>query len=186
MTYKNFNDEEVTEDHYFNLTQAELVEMEHSIEGGLHDHLQRIVETEDAGEIMKTFKMLLLRSYGKKSDDGKRFIKNEQLREEFESSEAYSKIYMGIVTDAAVAAEFTNNIMPAGMKELAEKMAAQQDKPDLSKPPEIPKGQGGPQKLGVAAQEQRIITMAEAQAMDGEELSRLLTSGEARLASTEG
>lgn len=185
VSYTNFNDEEVTETHYFHLTQAELVEMELSMDGGLSKHLQRVVDSEDGGEIMRTFKTLLLDSYGKKSDDGRNFVKTQAIKDEFASSQAYSQIFMELATNADAAAEFINGIVPKGLEEQMEKFQQNQDKPDLPKVREQP--------LGVSAAvdpienaEQRVLTMAEAQAMAPAELQRLLSSGSARIESTEG
>lgn len=200
MTFENFNGDTVTETHYFHLSKAELVEMELSMEGGLSKHLERIVENGDGKTIMETFKKLLLDSYGHKTDDGKSFRKTQAIRDGFASSEAYSQIFMELATNADAAAEFINGIVPQGLEEDMQRFQQNQDKPDLSKPPvalpgqapkAVPKPDGleeeeAPQPLGVAAAGQRIISMAEAQAMDGNELQRLLSSGEARLASTEG
>lgn len=119
VTYTDFNGEEVTEDLYFHLSEAELVEMELSHEEGLSTALQRIIDTEDGKEIIKEFKAILLGSFGKKSPDGKRFVKNAQIREEFESSEAYSTFFMSLVTDAGVASDFINGVMPRKLVEAA-------------------------------------------------------------------
>lgn len=191
VTYENFNGEEVTEDHYFNLSKAELVEMELSMDGGLSKHLQTLVESGDGGTIMRTFKTLLLDAYGKKSDDGRRFLKTQEIRDEFASSEAYSQIFMELATNADAAAEFVNNIVPKGLDEEVEKFKQNQDKPGPEALAEIERArreakEEQPQKLGVAAQEQRILTRAEVEEMPAEELQRLLASGEARIASTEG
>lgn len=113
ITFTDFNGEEVTEDHYFHLSQAELVELEMSQKGGMSESLRQIIAAEDGGAIISEFKSIILKAYGKKSDDGRRFIKNQQLREEFESSEAYSTLFMEIVTDPEKATEFVNGIMPA-------------------------------------------------------------------------
>lgn len=116
VTYKDFDGNEVTETHYFNLSKAELVEMELSQNGGLGDYLKKIVEASDGKRIIEEFKNLLQKSYGKKSDDGRRFVKSRELWEEFASSEAYSTIFMEIVTNADAAASFVNGIMPQGME----------------------------------------------------------------------
>ena len=124
VTYEDFNGDSVTEDHFFHLSKAELVELELSHKGGLSEALQRIVDAEDGKAIITEFKNIVLGSYGKRSVDGKRFIKNAQLREEFESSEAYSTIFMELVTDTDAAIEFINGVIPSGMVEEAAKIAA--------------------------------------------------------------
>lgn len=115
VTYTDYNGNERTEDFYFNLKKAEIMEMELTTSGGLAEMIQRVVASQDTPTIVKIFKDLVLRSYGQKSLDGKRFIKNDQLREEFEQTEAYSIIFMELATDADAAAKFVNGIIPADL-----------------------------------------------------------------------
>lgn len=117
IKYTDFNDEEVEEEFYFHLSKAELVELELSTKGGLSESLKLIVASEDGKRIIEEFKKIILTSYGKRSDDGKRFIKNQELRDEFESTEAYSALFMELVTDTTAAIEFINGIIPAGLAE---------------------------------------------------------------------
>ena len=119
INYTDYNGNERTEDFYFNLTEAEILEMEMSKTGGLAESIQRIVQAQDIPAIIKVFKDLVLRAYGVKSPDGKRFIKNDSLREEFEQTEAYSKLFMELATDSDKAAEFINKIVPAHMADKA-------------------------------------------------------------------
>lgn len=113
IKYTDFNEEEVVEDHYFHLSQAELVELEMSHEGGLSESLKKIIAAEDGKSIIKEFKNIILSSYGKKSADGRRFIKTQEMRDEFESSEAYSTLFMELVTNPEAAIEFINGIVPS-------------------------------------------------------------------------
>lgn len=115
ITYTDFNGNERTEDFYFNLTKAEVMEMEMSTTGGMAEMIQRIVAAQDAPTIIKIFKDLVLKAYGQKSPDGKRFVKNNELREEFVQTEAYSQLFMELATDADAAAKFVNGIMPADL-----------------------------------------------------------------------
>jgi len=124
ITYEDFNGETVSEDFFFHLSKAELIELEMSHKGGLSAALQRIVESEDGKGIIAEFKNIILSSYGKKSEDGKRFIKNQQLREEFESSEAYSELFMELVTNTDSAIEFVNGVVPTDMAQEAARIAA--------------------------------------------------------------
>lgn len=121
ITYNDYNGNERTEDFYFNLTKAEIMEMELSTSGGLAEMIQRIVAAQDAPAIIKIFKDLVLNAYGQKSPDGKRFIKNDQLREEFAQTEAYSILFMELATDDVAAAKFVNGIVPADAAEQAAK-----------------------------------------------------------------
>ena len=113
ITYTDYNGTERTEDHYFNLTKAEIMEMELSTTGGLAEMIQKIVSAQDAPAIIKIFKELVLKSYVEKSPDGRRFIKSEEISNAFAQTEAYSQLFMELATDADAAAKFVNGIMPA-------------------------------------------------------------------------
>ena len=115
MTYTDFNGTERTEDFYFNLTKAEVMEMEMSTKGGLAEMIQRIIAAQDQPAIIKIFKDLIIRSYGVKSPDGKRFIKNNEVVDEFVQTTAFSDLFMELATDADKAAEFINGVVPADM-----------------------------------------------------------------------
>lgn len=111
-TYYDFDGQQRTEDFYFNLTEAELTDMRYSLNGGLEQLLEKIIQENDEKQIMEYFKKILLFSYGKKSLDGRQFIKNDAIREEFASTNAFSDIYMELSHDAGKAVEFVNGIMP--------------------------------------------------------------------------
>lgn len=112
ITWTDYNDVERTEDFYFNLNKAEVAEMDLSKTGGLANHIERITATQDAPEMIQLFKDLILKAYGEKSPDGRRFIKNDKLREEFSQTEAYSILFMELVSDAGAASSFVNGIVP--------------------------------------------------------------------------
>lgn len=117
ITYTDYNGSERTEDKYFNLTKAEIMEMEMSTTGGLSEMIQRIVAAQDAPAIIKIFKELILKAYGEKSPDGKGFIKidkdGHRLADDFAQTEAYSVLFMELATDADAATAFVNGIVPA-------------------------------------------------------------------------
>ena len=117
IAYVDYNGMERKEDFYFNLTKAEIMEMEMGTSGGFAEMVQRIVDAKDVPSIIKIFKDLVLKAYGQKSPDGRRFIKNDQLREEFAQTEAYSQLFMELATDDKAAAEFVNGIVPAELSE---------------------------------------------------------------------
>lgn len=112
-TYVDYNGVSRTEDFYFNLTRAELTEMELSVDGGLVEMINRISAVKDGKQIIALFKDIVLRSYGEKSPDGRRFIKNQELRDAFAQTEAYSDLFMELATDAEKAAAFVNGIIPS-------------------------------------------------------------------------
>lgn len=116
MTFTDYNGNERTEDFYFNLSKAELSEMELSTTGGLGQMIQDIVAAQDTPRIISIFKDLILKSYGIKSADGRRFIKSKELSMEFAQTEAYSDLFMLLATDEAAAIEFVNGIVPQEKK----------------------------------------------------------------------
>lgn len=121
IKYDDFNGQEREETFYFNLTEAELVEMESSVDGGLAAYGKRIIECQNVPEIMDLFKKLILISYGEKSADGKRFIKEDPVRGklslEFMQTNAYSELYMEFINHPESGAEFFNNVIPAKLRE---------------------------------------------------------------------
>ena len=119
MTYETFDGDQVTEDFYFNLTKAELMEMSLGTYGGLDKLIEKIVNTQDTPKSIELFKEIVLKSYGQKSDDGKRFIKSPELRDAFAQTNAYSDLFMTLSTDADEAAAFINGLVP---KDIAEEM----------------------------------------------------------------
>lgn len=115
ITYHDYNGVEYTQDFYFNLSKAEIMEMELGTTGGLAEMIQKIVAAQDAPSIIKVFKDLILKSYGEKSADGKRFIKSDEISTAFAQTEAYSELFMELATNAEAAAAFVNGIVPAEM-----------------------------------------------------------------------
>ena len=113
ITCMDYDGNEYSETHYFNLTKAELAELNLTTSGGLQNVLQKIVDAKDVPELTKWFKKIILMSYGKKSDDGKRFIKNEELTEAFTQTEAYSELFMELISDSEAASKFINGLLPA-------------------------------------------------------------------------
>lgn len=164
ITYTDFNGVEVTEDFYFNLTKAELIELEMAHEGGLSESLKRIVAAEDGKRIMEEFKNIILKAYGEKSLDGKKFVKSQHLRDEFESTEAYSELFVSLVTDPEAASEFISAIMPQDlMKQAQLTMETENVQPE--------------ENGYIPPQEPKQITWEEAQAMDAAELQAGIGSG---------
>ena len=109
--YEDFNGVEKEEDFYFNLSKADILKMELSEEGGMDKRLQRLVKTQDMKEAIKVFEGLLLMSFGIKTDDG-RFVRNEEARQRFMSSAAYSEIYFELATDPDEAKKFIEGVLP--------------------------------------------------------------------------
>lgn len=112
IAYTDYDGNSRKEDFYFNLTKAEVAEMEMSIEGGLVKQIEKIVADQDGKRIIDLFKNIILTAYGEKSPDGKRFVKTKELRESFSQTEAYSELFIELATNADAAAAFVNGIVP--------------------------------------------------------------------------
>lgn len=117
MTYTDFDGNERKEDFYFNLTEAEIAEMQMSAEGGLEQMIRQIVDAKDTPAIIKMFKKILLKSYGVKSPDGRYFEKSEDLSRKFSYTQAYSDLFIKLSTDDKEAIEFVNGIVPVKAQE---------------------------------------------------------------------
>lgn len=112
IKYEDYNGVEREEPFYFNLSKAEMLEMQMSINGGFEEMINQIIAEQDSAKIMEIFKQIILKAYGKKDLDGRRFIKSEELSKEFTETEAYSELIMELATDADKAADFIKGIMP--------------------------------------------------------------------------
>lgn len=173
IKYQNLDGDELTEDFYFHLTKAELIKLEVSETGGLQKKLQLVVKSQDPKQIIETFEGVIRSSFGVRTEDG-RFVKRPEDWEEFVSSEAYSELFMELVTDAAYAAEFIKGIMPTDMasklvetidtgtevKELPQPMLDQEIEAELQEKSQLPAWQ----------REGRDPTQAEIRNMSQEEL----------------
>lgn len=202
ITYTNpFTEKEVTEEHYFHISKADLVEMEleehknkyTTPEGkdltGMEAKLRRIVDSEDGRAIMTEFKDLLRRSYGKK--DGDRFIKTKENWDQFASSEAYSQLIFELLTQAEAAAEFINGIIPGNLEQVASEVRAQAEVAETNggstaasetvTPPTPPTEEVVGVDRGVDDQRPKLLTRADIQEMDDEDLRSGLAEGRYKL-----
>lgn len=131
IKYTDYNGIERNEKFYFNLNKAEIFEMQMTTEGGLAEKIQNAVAKQDVKSVVTIFKDVVLKAYGEKSADGKRFIKSEELSKEFEQTEAYSNLIMELVTDTKAAEAFINGTVPvmtAEQKQQAEEKIAELNK----------------------------------------------------------
>lgn len=119
VTYEDYNGDTQTEDFYFNLTKVECLELEYGFGPGesLSGSIQTLINAKDMNTVIFTIKKVLLNAYGVKSPDGKRFIKNDEIRDAFEQSPAFEQIYWELVTDADKASEFIAGIVPSAVRE---------------------------------------------------------------------
>lgn len=116
ITYTTYNDDTITEDFYFNLNKAELVQMQFDVNGAYSEFIKRIMNERDLRTIGDQFRKIILGSYGKKSDDGKQFRKSPEIVAEFEQSEAYSVLYMELLQDADKMSKFMRGILPKDLQ----------------------------------------------------------------------
>lgn len=133
--YLDFNGVERTEDFLFNLTTTELAKMEFSELGGLTNMLQTLISKKDIPKMLKVFETIVDSSYGVKSPDGRKFIKNSEVLDDFKSTNAYSQIFMRFSTDEKFTSDFIKNVIPGDLNDQVEKMA---EKAKLSNVTQMP------------------------------------------------
>ena len=124
ITYKDWNDLERSEEHYFNLSKPEVVKMQASVKGGYDVQLKAIAAGMNGAGIMTFFEDLIKASYGEKSDDGRRFMKSEEISRAFMETRAYEALFEELITDSGAAAAFVNAIMPPDLVKQAAAEAA--------------------------------------------------------------
>lgn len=122
ITYTDYNGTERTEDFYFSLSEAELTEMQLSVSGGYATFISNLVNSNDTAALANVFKDLIVKSYGVKSEDGRRFKKNPDLTEEFMETPAFSALYMELLTSETAASDFINKIIPSNLASRVEKI----------------------------------------------------------------
>lgn len=187
ITYENpFTGESVTEEHYFHISKADLVEMEleehkdaYITKAGEHvtgmqAKLQRIVDSEDGKAIIVEFKDIIRRSYGKK--DGDRFLKSKAIWEEFDGSEAYSQFLFDLLTNAEASAEFIQGVIPNNLEVIASEIRAQAEVLEKEE-------QGASAKLAAVASPEKpvMLSPSEVAEMDPAELKSGLAEGRYKL-----
>lgn len=181
ITYEDLNGEEVTEDFYFHISKAELIELEMSQDGGFSEWLTNVVAAEDGKTIISEFKNIILSAYGVRSEDGRRFIKSQELRDEFEQTEAYSALFVDLVTNTDSAIEFVNGVIPKGLaEEVAKLNLSNPSTDDQEKGKEIPESTDADNPTTIIKSPIRL-TRAEVENMPKEEFDKLgerITSGE--------
>lgn len=128
ITYKNLDGDDVTETFYFHLSKAEITEMELSEEGGLAEKLKTIIATNDRPTIIATFKMLISKTVGRRSEDGKRFIKTQEITDEFMQTDAFSELFMELVSNTEAAAQFIVGVVPADISDKLTEVATREIK----------------------------------------------------------
>jgi hypothetical protein len=204
ITYENpFTEKQVSEEHYFHISKADLVQMEMEEHAaaytakdgkqltGMQAKLQRIVDSEDGKAIMSELRDMIRRSYGRR--DGDRFIKNDEVWQEFSGTEAYSQLIYELCTDAGAAAQFMTGIVPSSLEQEAAKLAAQAQLNGGVAAAEAADGRT-PAELSPEEREQaqtlqhenmpseaRVLTMAEVETMDPAEFQKGIANGKYKL-----
>lgn len=111
-TYKDYNDNERTEEFYFELNEAEVLEMQAEENGQLNEIIKKVIAEKDSKKLMEIFKNLVLKSYGQKSIDGHYFEKSDEITKKFTQTKAYPQIFMRLALNAKAASDFVNGILP--------------------------------------------------------------------------
>lgn len=124
ITFNDLDGRPVTEDFYFNFTKAELAEMKLSYEGGLEEYLAEISKKENQSEVIPAFKMILSKTVGRRHEDGRQFIKSEGITDYFMQTEAYSELFVELLTNPGQMAAFIEGCMPADLVAEAKRQGA--------------------------------------------------------------
>lgn len=123
ITFEDYDGNKRTEDHYFNLNKSEVIKwLTTSGDYTLDKVLERLSTERNGKKIMEIFEGLIKMSYGKKSVDGRKFEKSEEIWNDFYQTEAYSILFTEMVTDARKAAGFVNNIIPKDLADEVERI----------------------------------------------------------------
>lgn len=120
IKYEDYNGTDREEDFYFNLTKSEIIKLQMSYEGGFGEYLQSVAQSGNGKLIMELFRTIIKASYGVKSDDGRRFIKDDGVFEEFEQTLAYDELFTELCTDGKKGEEFINAVLPSSLVDIAQ------------------------------------------------------------------
>lgn len=177
ISYEALDGSTITETHYFHMSKADLIELQLSKKGGFEEWLKRVVEAEDGPTLIRELKDIILMAYGKRSEDGTRFLKSDEIRAEFANSEAFSELFSEIALDADKASEFVNGVMPRGLiAETRNQMSVfDKDEPQpaetaVASPPAV-------EATLEKAPEPNVITRAEMATLDPDVIRNRLANG---------
>ena len=115
ITYTDYDGTERTEDFWFNLSKTELTKLDAELPGGALGVLRKIIDKKDRKALVDFIETLILRSYGEKTLDGKRFVKTPEMAEEFMQTPAYDELFMSILSDTDSQTSFINGVIPQSM-----------------------------------------------------------------------
>lgn len=133
ITYEDYNGKERTEDFYFHLSKPAVINLEYSVPGGLSNFVDRAVKRGDEKDLLDLINIFITKSYGQKSDDGKRFIQNDEVLQAFLESPAYEEFLFETLSSSKSATEFINGIMPKDLEKMLAEMSEEDQKALLEK-----------------------------------------------------
>lgn len=120
IKYEDFDGNKREEDHYFNLTTTELTDLSNSVDGGLDVLIEKIIKEKDNRKIYDLFKKIVLMSYGIKSDDGRRFMKSDEISHEFTQTAAYDALMTELLQKEGMSSDFIKAIIPSEFRKQME------------------------------------------------------------------
>jgi hypothetical protein len=170
ITYKDFNDVEQTETFAFHLSPPKLMELEAKWPGGLEKHMERIMESGDGAQILELFQTLIQMSIGQVSEDGKRFVQNDEIRDGFIQTNAYTVLFLELGANEQTAADFFNGIVP---KDLADQL----EKVNTENPPQVERAVAESTPIDAALPKRKVLSVAEARRMGRDELFAKVKEG---------
>ena len=125
IKYTDYDGNQREEEFLFNMSKADVIEWLVTNGDYTYDKLiDQMSKKRDGKAIMGVFKDLIYRSYGEKSVDGRRFIKSQEVKDNFMETEAYSELFVELITDAKKAAEFLNAVIPKDLSDLVSETIA--------------------------------------------------------------
>ena len=136
ITYVDFNGEERTDPFYFNLSKAELMDIELDYNGNMSTAMNTMLERRDMKGVLGLLSKLIRKAYGEKSEDGKRFLKNKELEDGFATTDAFSNLLIELVNDEKKLEAFVTGVIPADMREEVEKRMEDSREAEAPKKPE--------------------------------------------------
>lgn len=131
IMFKDLDGNPRVEDFYFNLSKTELIKMEVSQKDGMEAYLKKIIDSSDNKEIMAIFESIILSAYGKRSEDGVRFMKSDEISTEFNQTDAYEELMFELMTDANAAAKFITGVIPADFESRMGEVSASVENQEL-------------------------------------------------------
>ncbi len=112
IKYVDFNGTEREEEFLFNINKTEMYKFAKSVPGGMQKFLTDMVVAKDVFGMADMFQEIVLLAYGIKSDDGKRFMKSEEISRSFAESNAFEAFMDEILSNDNMAEQFIKDLLP--------------------------------------------------------------------------